>query len=189
MRAGWASGACRIALLLVLSLAALGKCFCQAAPAVIGPLETIAVGGSFSAYRVNYGDRLLLGAAIFVDASYNQHYAIEAEGRWLWLRQRDGVRDSTYLIGPRFPLHGVGDERRRFRPYVKLLVGVAQFRYPYHYATGEYFVLAPGGGVDYRLNPRIRVRLVDVEYQCWPQFTYGSLSSLGVSSGLRFRLF
>jgi hypothetical protein len=28
-----------------------------------------------------------------------------------------------------------------------------------------------------------------VEYQAWPQFTYGKLSSFGVSSGLRVRLF
>jgi hypothetical protein len=152
-------------------------------------LETIAVGGAFPAYRLNYGDRLLMGASVYIDANYTYHYGIEAEGRWLWLHQRDSVRASTYLIGPRYSFHGIGGERKSFRPYVKFEVGVARFRYPYRYASGDYFVVAPGGGVDYRLNSRVRLRMVDLEYQSWPQFTYGTLSSFGVSSGLRVRLF
>ncbi len=172
-----------------LTFAAVGRCPCQAAPEKIVPWETIGAGGAFSSYRFDYGQRLLLGASVYVDVNYSWRYGIEAEGRWLWLHQRDGVRASTYLIGPRFQFRGLGDEQRRFRPYGKFLVGAATFRYPYHYATGEYFVLAPGGGVDYRLNSRLRLRLADVEYQAWPQFTYGKLSSFGVSSGLRVRLF
>ena len=177
------------ALLLATALGTVTNCFCQAAPAVIGPWETIAVGGTFSAYRLNYGDRFLMGAAVYIDASYTNHYGIEAEARWLWLHQRDSVRDATYLIGPRYTLNGFGGVRRKFRPYLKFEVGAAQFRYPYRYATGSYFVLAPGGGIDYRLNSRLRLRLIDIEYQRWPQFTYGSFSSFGVSSGLRIRLY
>lgn len=178
-----------IALLLAISLATTTRCSCQAAPAVIGPWETIAVGGTFSAYRLDYGDRLLMGAAGYIDASYTNHCGIEAEGQWLWLHQRDNVRESTYLIGPRFTLNGIGGTRKKFRPYVKFEVGAAHFHYPYRYATGNYLVLGPGGGIDYRVNSRIRLRLIDVEYQSWPQFTYGALSSIGVSTGLRFRLF
>jgi len=50
-------------------------------------------------------------------------------------------------------------------------------------------VVAPGGGVDYRLNNRIRLRLADLEYQYWPQFTYGAMTSVGVSTGIRVRIF
>ena len=194
-------GDCLVGLLILLCLASARSMFGQAAPAQVGGREMVTLGSTFSSYRVNYGDRLILGAGLYVDIDYDQHHGIEGEGRWLWLRQRDGVHDSTYLIGPRYsfngfvkragsgPDEGVGREKTRFRPYAKMLVGVGQFHYPYGYATGSYFVLAPGGGVDYRVSRRIRVRLVDLEYQVWPQFTYGRLTSLGVSSGLRFRIF
>jgi hypothetical protein len=33
------------------------------------------------------------------------------------------------------------------------------------------------------------LRLADVEYQFWPQFTYGSMTSAGVSVGLRYNIF
>jgi hypothetical protein len=181
---------CRaIGLLLAILVHAPTNSSAQAAPAVIRRLDTLSIGTNFSAYRLNYGERSLQGAAVYVDANYTWRYGLEAEGRWLWLHQRDGVRDSTYLIGPRLQFNGPRDEQRKLRPYTKFLIGVAQFRYPYGYATGRYFVLAPGGGIDYRLSRRIRFRLVDVEYQLWPQFTYGTLSSFGISSGIRVRLF
>jgi hypothetical protein len=43
--------------------------------------------------------------------------------------------------------------------------------------------------VDFRINHGICVRLADFEYQIWPQFTYGSMSSVGISAGIRFRIF
>jgi len=70
-----------------------------------------------------------------------------------------------------------------------VLVGFGLFNFPYNFAHGSYLVVAPGGGVDFRLNRRFRVRLVDFEYQIWPQFTYGAMSSVGVSAGIRYRIF
>jgi hypothetical protein len=45
--------------------------------------------------------------------------------------------------------------------------------------------VAPGGGIDYCLGPRWSVR-VDGEYQYWPQFTFGAMSSAGVTVGFRY---
>jgi hypothetical protein len=73
--------------------------------------------------------------------------------------------------------------------YGKGMVGIGQFNFPYNYAKGTYLVIAPGGGVDYRWTRRMTVRLADVEYQIWPQFTYGSMTSAGVSVGLRYNIF
>ena len=57
-------------------------------------------------------------------------------------------------------------------------------------------VRPPGGRFDrrrpeqgLRINHRIRLRAVDFEYQLWPQFTFGFLSSYGVSTGIRVRIF
>jgi hypothetical protein len=96
------------------------------------------------------------------------------------------VHDTTWLIGPRYSLFTVD---RKFYPYVKGLVGIGQFNFPYNYAKGTYLAVAPGGGLDYRLSHRVRLRLVDFEYQLWPKFTYGNMSSYGISTGLRVRIF
>jgi hypothetical protein len=129
-----------------------------------GPL--LSVGGTASGYYLQYGQIKLLGASVFVDADTRRHFGVEAEARWL-------------------QFHQIG----RFQPYVKVLAGVGEFNFPYNYATGSYLVVAPGGGLDYRINRLIRIRVADVEYQLWPQFTYSSMSSVGVSTGIRLRIF
>jgi hypothetical protein len=68
-------------------------------------------------------------------------------------------------------------------------VGFGQFNYPYNLGTDTDLVIAPGGGIDYRITHRIRVRVADFEYQFWPQFHYGALLSYGISSGIRVRIF
>lgn len=146
---------------------------------------TLSAGGTFSAYYVGYGQRDLLGVAAFVDASSRGPIGIEAEARWLKFNEVADVHDETYLIGPRYAFKELG----RFQPYAKVLLGSGQFTFPYNYAHGTYFVIAPGAGCDFRINRRIYLRLADFEYQDWPQFTYGALPSYGISSGIRIRLF
>jgi hypothetical protein len=88
------------------------------------------------------------------------------------------------MAGPRYSRY-----YGRFQPYVKGLVGIGQFNYPYNLAKETGLVVAPGGGVDYRLTNRIRWRAADFEYQIWPQFNFGRMSSFGLSTGLRIKLF
>jgi hypothetical protein len=145
----------------------------------------LSAGGSFSGYYVGYGQRELLGPTAFVDATSRVPLGVEAEARWLKLNETADVHDETYLIGPRFAFKELG----RFQPYAKVLFGVGQFTFPYNYAHGTYFVVAPGAGCDFRVNHRIYLRLADFEYQDWPQFTYGAIPSYGISSGIRIRLF
>lgn len=153
-----------------------------ASATVDGPL--LSVGGTASAFLLQYGERKMLGASAFVDADTRRHFGLEAEARWLIFNQTANVHDSTYSIGPRY-FRQVG----RFEPFAKGLVGIGEFNFPYNYAHGSYLVITPGAGTDFRINHRIRLRLVDFEYQYWPQFTYGPLSSVGISSGIRFRIF
>jgi hypothetical protein len=35
----------------------------------------------------------------------------------------------------------------------------------------------------------VSFRLADAEYQVWPQFTFGSMSSYGVSAGVLYHIF
>jgi hypothetical protein len=69
------------------------------------------------------------------------------------------------------------------------MVGFGDFSFPYGLATGRYLMVTGGGGLDYRLSSRIYLRAADVEYQYWPQFTYGAMTSVGVSSGIRVVVF
>ena len=144
----------------------------------------LSAGATASGYHLQYGDREIVGVSAFADLDTKRRLGIEAEGRWLVFRQTQNVNAATYLGGPRYHLN-LG----RFQPYAKGLVGIGQFNFPYHYAHGNYLVVAPGGGVDFRLTRRIRLRLADFEYQYWPQFTFGSMTSFGVSSGLVVRIF
>jgi hypothetical protein len=126
----------------------------------------------------------MLGISGFVDADSKGSLGLEGEARWLTFHQTADVHASTYMAGPRY-FRNV----RKFQPYAKVLVGFGQFNFPYNFAHGNYLVVAPGGGVDFRINRRFRVRLADFEYQIWPQFTYGAMSSVGISAGIRYRIF
>lgn len=154
----------------------------QAAEAANEGHAFLAVGGGASGYEVQYGSRKLLGLTAWVDADTIRHFGFEGEGRWLEYHQRANVHAETYLGGVRYHFN-VG----RTQPYVKGLAGIGLFNFPYNFATGRYFVIAPGGGVDYRLSRRWSAR-ADFEYQYWPQFTFGSMSSVGATVGMRFRI-
>ncbi len=141
------------------------------------------VGAGISDYYLQYGGVTNLGITGFVDADSIRRWGIEAEGRWLDYHETANIHAETYLAGPRYHVN-IG----RFQPYVKGLAGLGSFNFPYNYAHGRYFVVAPGGGADYFLTRRLTVR-ADFEYQIWPQFTFGSMSAVGGSVGIRYRIF
>jgi len=157
----------------------------QARYAGEGPGTYIAVGATASAFESDYGKRLLEGGTIFLDLNLYRRVGVEAEVRDLRLHSDDDVRESTYLMGPKISTHG-----RSLRPYAKLLAGEGRFNFPFNYAHGSYFVIAPGAGLDWRVGgSRFMIRIIDFEYQMWPMFTYGALHPYGFTSGVSFRVF
>ena len=173
-----------VAVLLALPLGTARIASAQAVQSADAGGLMLSVGGTASGYYVQYGETKLLGVSAFVDADTRRHFGVEGEARWLQFHQTNDLHYATYMAGPRY-YREIG----RFQPYVKALAGVGEFNFPYNYATGSYLVVAPGGGLDYRINRLIRIRVADFEYQLWPQFTYGSMSSFGVSTGIRVRIF
>ncbi|MGC2581480.1 MAG: outer membrane beta-barrel protein [Acidobacteriaceae bacterium] len=162
------------------------KAHAQSPESAIGDWSSLSVGGTFSATRLQYGQHWLEGGGVFVDVNLNWRFGVEGEANWAVLHQMSKTHAETYLVGPRYQMNAIGNYR--FRPYAKFLAGDGEFNFPYNYAHGSYFVMAPGGGLDYRLNSRFRIRLIDAEYQYWPGFTYGSQTNLSVSVGVRYRI-
>ena len=168
-----------------LLLASTTRVQAQAEPAGVGPGTYIQAGATFSSMQIDYGNRRLGGASAFVDAHLYRRIGAEAEVSTMRLNEDEGVHTNTYLIGPR-----VSFLAGRFRPYTKMMVGRGTFYFPFHYAQGSYFVYAPGGGIDWHVRRiPIAVRLVDVEFQQWPGFSFGPMHPYAISTGLAIRLF
>lgn len=143
----------------------------------------LSVGASASGFALGYGNRRMLGITAWVDGDTIRRFGFEGEGRWLNYHQTADVHAETYLGGVRYHFN-----YRYMQPYVKALAGMGYFNFPYNFATGRYLVVSGGGGLDYKLSRRIIVR-TELEYQDWPQFTYGAMNSYGVNVGFRYRIF
>lgn len=177
-------GPAAAAAILALILSATGSARAQVVAQASAGGFRLSAGGTVSGYHLQYGQRNLIGASAFVDAETKRSLGIEAEGRWLEFHKTENVHVETYSAGLRYRVNFA-----RFQPYVKGLIGIGNFNFPFSFAHGRYLVVTGGGGVDYQWTRRIHIRVADVEYQDWPQFTFGSMSSVGVSSGLRVGIF
>ena len=172
------------AILLALGLALGRTASAQVVPAGDEGGLRVFAGGTASGFAVQYGERKMLGVSAVVDVDTVHPVGLEAEARWLTFHQTADVHATTWLAGPRYH-RTMG----KFQLYGKGLVGVGEFNFPYNYAHGSYLVIAPGGGVDFTVSRKVRLRLADAEYQIWPQFTFGSMASYGISTGVRIRVF
>jgi hypothetical protein len=156
----------------------------QALPTATAPGAYVSIGGAVSFFQSGYGGQTVRGAGLYVDINPVRAVGVESEGRWLRQSKMSNIGESTYLTGPRVQFR-IG----AYTPYVKTLVGLSHFNYPYDSAQGRYFVIAPGAGVDLMLGQNLKIRLIDVEFQEWPQFTYGTINPYGVSFGFSYRVF
>jgi hypothetical protein len=172
-----------LAILLLSEAAVVQELHAQSLTTASGGGSYLAFGGGLTAMRNQYGQRTLLGGMAYTESFMSPRIGMEYEGRFLRYNLDEAVTQSSYLAGPRFALWS-----GRSQPYVKVLGGLGRMTFPFHYASGTYFVIAPGAGLDYHLGGRWTARVIDVEYQHWTGFTYGSMQPYGISSGLRFRL-
>ena len=165
-------------------LGAPGMARAQVLPSAMAGGFRLSAGAVASGSYLQYGQRDLGGVAAFVDAETHHRLGIEGEGRWLEFNQTEQVHVETYSVGLRYHMNF-----GRLQPYAKGLIGFGDFNFPFGYAHGRYLVVTGGGGMDYRWTDRIHFRLPDVEYQDWPQFTFGAMSSVSVSAGVKVGIF
>ena len=160
----------------------------QSPESVIGGEQHLSVGGDINATYLDYGKRWIGGAGVSVDAGVNRWLGLEGEANYTFYRVLANTHATTYLGGLRYQFRGYGRDYR-IRPYAKFLAGAGEFNFPYNYAHGNYFVMAPGAGLEKWIsNDNIHIRVVDVEYQVWPQFTFGTMKPYGISTGISFRV-
>jgi opacity protein-like surface antigen len=159
----------------------------QVAPAATKDSFSISVGGMGSMFQPDYaGEGIaqtspnrLYGVGAYGDVHFSHWVQVEAEARFLRFNEYLGIDQNTYLVGPRIPIvnfHGL-------EPYGKVLVGLGNGSF----LTGSSFVVAYGGGVDYKLSRRLTLRAIDFEYQQW--HVTPTLWPYGGSVGLSYRLF
>lgn len=166
--------------------------YAQVKPAGNGTAAVLTVGGYYSYFNANYAGNPMSGLGAYIDWSPNRAWRLgaEAEGRWLILGAPHDFNQYTYLIGPRYRF-SVGN---RIKPYAKLLLGSGEITYPYQLGHGSYFTMAPGGGVDFVVKQRWRLR-ADYEYQIWPNapgipgIQSSALNPYGVSGGVSYKVF
>jgi hypothetical protein len=166
---------------------------CEASAQVVaaGDQEglTIFAGATASGQYLQYGEEKMLGITGFVEADTRNHFGYTVEGSWIAFHQKVDVHSSTFAGGLRYRLN-----EGKLEPYVKVLGGIGEFNFPYNLATGSFLIVTAGGGVDYNLSRRIRLRVADFEYTDWPQFTASTggtlpMSTMTVSSGIKIRVF
>jgi opacity protein-like surface antigen len=164
----------------------------QVAPSAYGGPPLLSVGGSYSFFDAAYAGNRVAGIGSYIDwdPAMKWHLGAQGEGRWLTYNGAHGFSEYNYLAGPlyRIPV------RWRWHPYAKFLAGAGEINFPYHLAHGSYFAMAPGGGVEFEMKRRWRVR-ADYEYQIWPDapgipgIQSSALKPNGVSVGISYSIF
>jgi len=167
--------------LTLLFICAANSAHAQTVPAAIGPkvFSPLAIGVGFSGYNPDDGHGHLLGGTLWIDyipTNYVPHLlrglGVEVEVRDLSLD-----RSTSGPVNMRIDYAGGGliyswPHFRRYRPYVKGLVGFSNIDDGYFPATNHYnhdsrTMTSFGGGLDYRAFKSVWVR-GDYEYQTWP---------------------
>ena len=159
----------------------------QVVPAATKNTISLSAGGLGSMFQPDYaGEGIaqtspnrLYGPGAYVDFRVNRWVQVEAEARWLNFNQYIGIDEHTYLVGPRIPIM----TWHHLTPYGKVLVGPGGGSF----LNGDSFVVAYGGGVDYRLSRRFTLRCFDFEYQQW--MLTPALHPYGGSVGLSYKIF
>ena len=156
----------------------------QALPTASGGGAYFSIGGGATAMQADYGQRILAGGMVYADSNATPSLGLELEAKFLRWHTDEDVTETTYLAGVRYSFRS----QKRWSPYAKVLAGEGNINLPFNYAHGSYLAIAPGAGLEYHFAGRWTARVIDVEYQDWPQFTYGALHPYGVSAGMSFRV-
>jgi hypothetical protein len=157
----------------------------QVVPAIKGGGSQINVYGMYSLVNpnntatLNYPQGTKYPSSFQNAGNWNQAGSVGADfrlGRFIFGQPALGARltfsggtfakQKTYMFGPE--LHYVFG---KFRPYGDFLLGKGDITYSNNFKDDS-VVYQLGGGVDYRINRRFSVRMIDFQYQFWNLSTH-----------------
>ena len=142
----------------------------------------VGVGGAFT--DPDYAQKYIKGLTFYGDYDFLNNIGVEAEIHY-YIDTPTDLSENTYLIGPRYSVR-----RKSFSGYGKALFGTGRFGTKGGgfgtTATTGYATYAFGGGVEYKTPYKIKVRIIDVEFQKWPNFTPNSLSPISYTVGVAY---
>lgn len=168
----------------------------QVRPAATETRLPLTFGLGYSTYQTDWNGNLS-GPMFWADWSFRQvpshlkGIGVEIEGRDLNYQRTGGVPNLRMDAAGGGPLY-TWRHFARIQPYGKFLVefGSIDFTILGHpnYTHDTRIVKAPGGGLNYRVVPRVWVR-GDYEYQYWPQLGHGNdLTPHGFTFGVAYDL-
>ena len=158
----------------------------QAVAAATG--NALAVGVNYQNVNPDYGPVRSQGIGIYANYDFSRFLGATAEINLQTALSSSSVvfLEHSYLFGVRGEYH-----KKRFLPYGKLVFGVATAsandNLTLYNAPGSYPVVALGGGLDYRFEHHISVRVVDYEQQEWLTYHPNGLTPGIVSFGAAYR--
>ncbi len=162
----------------------------QATPAATrGGMAQVGAGYTYS-NEDEYPGKHLQGMSIYGTFDLNNHLGIEGDVHMASVfKSYFNYKETSYDAGLRWTEH-----YRKFSPYAKGLVGfghstaVNSRQIVGGSTPGSYFLFGLGGGLDYSLSDKINVRVVDFEYQRWPNFPPHGLTPPLFTFGVAYRL-
>jgi opacity protein-like surface antigen len=181
---------CLLSLVLSLAIIAPSAMHAQAtAAATRGGIIQAGAAYSYS-NEDEYPGRHLQGATVYGTFDLNNHLGIEADVHLdSVFKSYFQYTESSYVVGARWT-----QRFKRFAPYGKGMVGLGHSFAPRPNqivggnTPGTYFLFALGGGLDYSLTNKINIRVVDFEYQRWPNFPPHGLTPPIFTFGVAYRI-
>jgi opacity protein-like surface antigen len=168
--------------------------YSQVSPAANQGGVPLVVGAGFSDFSIDWGPgQRMEGISAWADwfpfrlPGVLNGLGIEAEGRDINFGRPAGIprmRQDTGLGGAIYSWN----HYRNFRPYAKYLAGVGSIDFPPSgtYSHDTFSILAPGGGVEYRVWHHVWIR-GDYEYQFWQHvFGFHDLTPNGFTAGVSY---
>ncbi len=159
----------------------------QALPSATSSGVSYQAGGGISFGQPDYADDVIKGVTVFGNMDFHSGLGLVLEYHNLELVTPQDIGEASIVGGIRYGRRYKG----KFYPYIKATAGVGTLQFEQGtYATTtsyNYKIYAVGGGVEYHTDGHLMLRLVDFEYQDWPNFQPNGLDPYVITIGAGYR--
>ena len=152
----------------------------QAKPTATTSGGDIQAGVGFLSLNTDYAPDRNEGLSAWADYDFSKYIGVEVLGHFGGIIAKDDIGENSYEVGPRARYR-----RGKFEVIGKLTFGRATISNQLYNTSSSFNIYAFGGGLDYRIKPRYKIR-VDYEEQKWGNFEPHTLSPTALSIGVLY---